>query len=201
MSQSVEFFYDYGSPASYLAFYRLLQLEKQYQLQIVYRPMLLGGVFKTIGNKDPASVPAKGLYLFTDFQRYAQRYGVTFRYNPHFPVNTLALMRAAVSLVDHPAALHSFNKLCFDAMWKEPQNMADPQVVGALLAASDLDAAGLFAATQNPAIKEDLKKRTQEAVDKGVFGAPTMFFNGQMYWGQDRIFMIVEQLESAVADQ
>ena len=109
MRNEIEFYYDYGSPAAYLAFYRLLQFQEKYDLSIIYRPMLLGGLFKTIGNRPPGVIPVRDKYLFDDFSRYTDRYGVTFNFNPHFPVNTLGLMRAAVALIDDPIALHTLN--------------------------------------------------------------------------------------------
>ena len=196
VKKEVEFYYDYGSPASHLAFYRLLQFQEKYGLEIKYRPILLGGLFKTIGNHPPGGVPAKGKYLFKDFLRYANRYGVRFNFNPYFPVNTLGLMRAAVALVDDAQALHTLNKACFDAMWVAQKNMSDPKTIGSVLSKTDLDLQHLMAAIQNSEIKENLKQRTQEAVDRGIFGAPTCFFRKQMYWGQDRLFFIEEQLSS-----
>lgn len=196
VSQSLEFYYDYGSPAAYLAFHRLAQFQETYTLDVVHRPMLLGGVFKTIGNRAPVMIPSKGKYLFQDLLRYANRYGVTFQFNPHFPVNTLALMRAATALIDDAPALETLNRACFNAIWRDQKNMADLAVITEVLSETDLDLPTLFAATQNPEVKESLKQRTQEAVDRGIFGAPTFFYNGEMYWGQDRLFMIEEQLKS-----
>ena len=101
MSQgkSVEFFFDFGSPASYLAYQRLPAIAAERGAAIVWRPMLLGGVFQATGNKSPMEVPAKGQYMVDDLQRFARRYGVPFAHNPHFPVNTLTLMRGAISCV------------------------------------------------------------------------------------------------------
>ena len=99
MIKKVEFFYDFGSPTCYLAFYKLRQLEEEGKLEIEYCPILLGGVFKSIGNSAPANIPAKGKYMFDDIIRYAQRYGFEYNFNPHFPPNTLNLMRSAVGMI------------------------------------------------------------------------------------------------------
>ena len=160
--------------------------------------MLLGGLFKATGNRPPVSVPAKGRYIFKDFLRYAKRAGLPFEFNPYFPINTLALMRAATALLDSPEQLEIFNRACFDAIWRDKLNMTDPKIVMQVLGKTSLDLTALMAETQNPVIKEELKRCTQEAVDRGVFGAPTFFFRKEMYWGQDRLFMIEEQLRESM---
>ena len=100
MTKTVEFFFDFGSPASYLAFRRLPDLAARTGARIDYCPMTLGGVFKATGNASPASIPAKGRYTGVDFRRWAKRYGTEFNFNPHFPINTLNLMRGAIGLIE-----------------------------------------------------------------------------------------------------
>src|SRR5690606_34706627 len=97
MSKTVEFYFDFGSPATYLAWTQLPAICAEAGARLVYRPMLLGGVFQAAGNASPISVPAKGRYMFRDLARFARRYGVPLQFNPHFPINTLALMRGAVA--------------------------------------------------------------------------------------------------------
>jgi 2-hydroxychromene-2-carboxylate isomerase len=131
MSKSIDFYFDFGSPAAYLAWTQLPLLCSDAGVQLAYKPMLLGGVFQATGNRAPMTVPLKGSYLFVDLARFARRYAVPLRLNPNFPINTLILMRIAIGLqqrkdqrfADYCAAM-------FRAIWVEAQNLNDP-VVGA----------------------------------------------------------------------
>jgi 2-hydroxychromene-2-carboxylate isomerase len=193
--KSFEYWFDFGSPAAYLAFTQLPKLEAETNAQAVYRPMLLGGVFQATGNQSPASVPAKGAYTFKDFDRFAKRYGVPFKNNPHFPINTLLLMRAAVGLQAHePERFMAYCKAVYQAIWVDALDMNDPATVGGVLHKAGFDPQTLVALANEPATKEALKSATAEAVTRGVFGAPTFFAGGQMFWGQDRLDFVKEAL-------
>lgn len=188
-TQTVEFFFDVGSPAAYLAWTQLPALCAAAGAELVYRPMLLGGVFQATGNRSPMEVPAKSRYIRTDLERHAARYGVPLRFNPHFPVNTLTLMRGATALQVHEGG-RRFDDYCrtmMRAMWVDGQSLNDPAVVGAVLQAADFDPHTVQALASEPAVKQRLKDVTDEAVARGVFGAPTMFVGAQMFWGQDRL--------------
>ena len=193
MAKVVEFYYDFGSPTCYLAFYKLRQLEDEGKLKIDYRPILLGGIFKAIGNSAAVNIAAKGKYLFEDIIRYAKRYGLEYNFNPHFPINTLTLMRGAVGMIKDER-FFDFNDVLFRAIWRDKKNMGEPETVKEVIEKAGLDFNKIYALSTDQSIKDDLKQRTAEAVEKGLFGAPTMFLDGEMYWGQDRIFMIEESL-------
>jgi 2-hydroxychromene-2-carboxylate isomerase len=196
MRKSVEFFFDFGSPAAYLAATQIAQLCEEAQSALVYKPMLLGGVFQATGNQSPANIPAKGGYIFIDFERFARRYGVPFARNPHFPINTLMLMRGAIGVqMQEPARLQAYIDAIFRAIWVDAQNLTDPAVVGAVLHRAGFDPQALLALTQAPEVKDRLKAVTQEAIERGVFGAPTMFVGDQMFWGQDRLDFVKEALQ------
>jgi 2-hydroxychromene-2-carboxylate isomerase len=140
-------------------------------------------------------VPAKGKYVLEDLTRFTKRYGVPFNQNPNFPINTLTLMRGAVALqMREPQKLKPYLDAIFKAMWVDGKNMADPATVGAVLQAAGFNAQELLALTADPQVKDKLKAVTQEAVERGAFGAPTFFINGRMYWGQDRLDFIKEEL-------
>ncbi|HIQ44718.1 2-hydroxychromene-2-carboxylate isomerase [Ectopseudomonas khazarica] len=195
MSKTVEFFFDLGSPASYLAHTQLPALCRDCGAALVYRPMLLGGVFQATGNASPAMIPAKGRYMIRDLARYAERYGVPMRFNPHFPINTLSLMRLLVAVQLHqPERLDDALQALFQATWVDGVNMGDPARVAEVLAAAGLDAAALQQQIGEPAVKEALKATTEEAVRRGVFGAPTCFVGDDMYFGQDRLDFVREAL-------
>jgi 2-hydroxychromene-2-carboxylate isomerase len=195
MNKTFEFHFDFGSPASYLAWTQLPALMAGSGARAEYRPMLLGGVFQAIGNQSPAMIPSKGKYTFTDLQRHAGRYGVPFSMNPHFPVNTMLLMRGATGLLMRgDPRFTAYCDAMFKAMWVDRLNMGEPATVGAVLAQAGFDPAALLALANEQAVKDRLKAATQEAVARGVFGAPTFFVGDQMFWGQDRIEWVREAL-------
>lgn len=194
--KSFEYWFDFGSPAAYLAFTQLQKLEAATNSKAVYRPMLLGGVFQATGNQSPASVPAKGAYTFKDFDRFAKRYGVPFNSNPHFPINTLLLMRGAIGMQHkEPERFLAYCKAVFRAIWVDALNMNDPDTVAVVLHKAGFDPQSLMSLANETAIKEALKAVTTDAVARGVFGAPTFFVGSQMFWGQDRLDFVKEALQ------
>jgi 2-hydroxychromene-2-carboxylate isomerase len=195
-AKTVEFFFDVGSPAAYLAWTQLPRIAGQAGATIDYRPMLLGGVFQATGNQSPMMVPAKGRYMLDDLQRHAIRYGVAFRHNPHFPINTLTLMRGATGVqMREPQRLQAYGDAVFRAIWVEGRNMNEPAEVGAALTAAGFDPQALLALAADAQVKEQLKSVTQDAVARGVFGAPAFFVDGCLYWGQDRLDFVKEALQ------
>ena len=191
----LDFYFDFGSPTAYLAYKRLQQLQGQYDLTIHYKPMLLGGVFKATGNSSPAFIPAKGQYMMMhDLPRFQKRYGVDFKHNPNFPINTLPVMRAAIAAKEL-GNLENFIEATFNAMWIDQKNMGDLDVIGSVLSEAGLDTAAIFEASQSPDVKSALIKSTEVAVERGVFGAPTMFIGDEMFFGQDRLDFIEERLK------
>ncbi len=200
MTRSVEFFFDFGSPASYLASTQLPTIAAQCDAQIVWRPMLLGGVFKATGNSSPASVPAKGRWMFGDLARWAKRYGVPFVHNPHFPVNTLTLMRIAAGLqMTRPADFAGYAESMFSAMWRDAGNLGDSEQLCAALVRTGLDADATLALAAQPDVKARLIATTEEAVARGVFGAPSFMVGDELFFGQDRLDFVREALTSPLA--
>ncbi|MET1067930.1 MAG: 2-hydroxychromene-2-carboxylate isomerase [Pseudomonas prosekii] len=195
MSKTVEFFFDLGSPATYLAYTQLPKICAQTGSQLVYKPMLLGGVFKATGNASPAMIPAKGRYMFKDLDRYAQRYDVPLKFNPHFPINTLMLMRAVTGMqVRHPERFQAFIDCLFSALWVEGRNLDDPATVAAVLTEHGFEPNAVLALTADEQIKTLLKENTEQAVQRGVFGAPSMFVGDELFFGQDRLDFVREAL-------
>lgn len=196
MTKTVEFFFDFGSPAAYLAWTQMPRIAKETGAQIDYQPFLLGGVFQATANRSPAEVVPKGRYMTVDLERFARRYGVPFVHNPFFPVNTLMLMRGAIGLqMRQPDKFIGYCNAMYHAVWVEARNMNDPAVVGEVLQQSGFDAPSFLALTADPQVKERLKAVTQDAVSRGAFGAPTFFVNGDMFWGQDRLDFVQEALQ------
>lgn len=196
MTKSLDFYFDVGSPASYLAWTQIPAMASQYNATVHWKPILLGAVFKATGNSSPAVIPAKARYMTQDLKRYAKRYGVDFNFNPHFPVNTLHLMRGAMACLDSPT-FPVYLTAVFNALWVDGKNMNDADVVAEVLTGAGIDPSAVFGAAQSDAVKEALKNRTEEAVARGVFGAPSIFVNDSMFFGQDRL----EWVEAALAQQ
>jgi 2-hydroxychromene-2-carboxylate isomerase len=194
MTKTVEFYFDVGSPTAYLAYKRLLQLNEQYKCSIKYHPILLGGIFKATGNNSPIMVPAKGRYMDMDMPRYAKMYGVPLKMNPHFPINTLNLMRGAIAALDTDY-FQIYLEAVFNAIWIDGKDMGDLDIVTSVLSSAGLDASIILELTQDPKIKDKLISNTEWAVERGLFGAPTMFIGGEMFFGQDRLHFIEAELK------
>ena len=196
--KSVEFYFDLGSPYSYLAYYRLLQIAEQQEIQIVYKPILLGGVFKATGNRSPIEIPVKGVYSILDMQRWAEYYQIPMQMNPHFPMNTLTLMRilTGVQLL-HLEKFEQVLKLLFDAMFGTPQNLNEPTVLAEVLKPSGFSVEDIMSMVQSDVVKQKLITETEQAIQRGIFGAPTFFVGVDMYWGQDRLHFVEQALNKA----
>ena len=194
MAKKVEFFFDVGSSYSYIAYKALPKFAATHDAEIVWRPMLLGGVFKATGNHSPAEIPAKMRWLGQDLQRWARRYGVPFAQNPYFPINTLTLMRGVVGMQMRGPDFPKYLETIFHAMWGEPRNLGQPEELAAVLRAAGFDAEAFQALVNDAAVKEQLKRNTEEAVTRGVFGAPSFFVGEEMFWGQDRLDFVAEAL-------
>jgi len=195
MTKTVDFYFDVGSPAAYLAWHRLPRICEEAGAALAYKPMLLGGVFQASGNQSPMSIPAKGRYVMSDLERFAERYRLPFSHNPFFPINTLTLMRGATGLqMRDEARLVPYVDAVYRAIWVDGKNMNDAGVVAGVLQEAGFDPAALLAMANDPEVKERLKAVTHDAVARGVFGAPTFFVGGHMYWGQDRLDFVKEAL-------
>jgi 2-hydroxychromene-2-carboxylate isomerase len=187
----VEFLFDFGSPNAYLAHKVIPAIEARSGARFIYIPVLLGGVFKATGNRSPmeayASIPAKLAYEGLETRRFVARHGLSrFRSNPHFPVNTLAIMRGAEAARD----LDQFGpyiEAVYAAMWEDGRKMDDPAVIGEVLSGAGLPAERLMAMTGDQAVKDRLMANTTHAVERGVFGSPSFFVGDELYFGKDRL--------------
>ncbi len=198
MSKSIEFYYDIGSPAAYLAFTQLPQLAAAVGAELIYKPVLLGGIFQATHNASPMMVPAKGKYMMIDLARFAARYGVPLHFSPHFPINTLQLMRATAAVqLRLPQRQPALTQALYQAMWVDGLNLGEAAVAGAVLQQAGLDAQEILGWCADPAVKEHLKSETEAAVKRGLFGVPSMFVGGEMYFGQDRLDLVREALHGA----
>lgn len=198
MTKTLELIFDFGSPNAYLSMKALPDLLDRTGADLVIAPCLLGGIFKATGNKAPmiqyADAPAKLAYENLEMRRFIAKHGlVRFRINPHFPVNTLTVMRGAIVAEDE-GNLDDYVDAVNRAMWEEGLKMDDPEVIAPFLSANGFDGPALLARTQEPAIKARLAANTDAAVARGVFGIPTFFVGSEMFFGKDRLAQVEEAL-------
>lgn len=194
----VEFHFDFGSPNAYLAHKVIPAIEARTGARFVYVPILLGGVFKLTHNRSPMEqfkdIPSKLRYQQVEIERFVRRHGLhAFRWNPHFPVNTVQIMRGAV-VADMDGFLDRYVDAVFHHMWEAPKKMDDVETVRAALRESGLDAEAILARVQDQAVKDALIRDTETAVARGVFGSPTFFVGEEMYFGKDRLREVEEEI-------
>ncbi len=194
MGKTLEYYFDYVSPFTYLANTQLPGIVERTGAEVDYRPILLGALQKSAENPAPITVPNKAKYMTTDLSRWAKRYGITLQFNPAFPINTVTLMRAALVTLEE-GGFPEFHAAMFDAMWRDPKNLGDQAVVRDVISGVGLDADRILERAQEPAVKEKLKTNTAEAHERGAFGAPTFFVGGEMYFGNDRLDFVEEALK------
>jgi 2-hydroxychromene-2-carboxylate isomerase len=194
MARTLEFYFDYGSPYSYLADTQVEAIARRAGATLDRKPMLLGGVFKATGNASPMTVAQKSKWSAFDMPMWARHYGVPFNRNPFFPVNTLALMRgAAAAQID--GIFERYHPAMYKAMWVDGRNLNDVEEVAAVLAEAGIDAQRFGNRIQEQDVKDRLKATTDEAVARGVFGAPTMFVDDMMFFGNDRLPFVEKALK------
>lgn len=186
MSKTVDFYYDFISPASYFALIRLTELCQKTGATINYKPMLLGGVFKANGNTPPITVPAKWEWFKTDFARHAEYYDIPYQLNPHFIFSTVSVMRGAFWALSE-GRIEDYNRAMFKAAWAEGKDLSSAEVIAEVLSGAGFNATVVMEAMTQPENKQALIETTNAAAERGVFGAPTMFVNDEIYFGQDRL--------------
>jgi len=195
----VDFLFDFGSPNAYFAHKVIPNIEKRTGVTFNYVPVLLGGIFKLTGNQAPAiafgNIKNKMPYEMLESQRFVKKHKLDkYKFNPNFPVNTLALMRMAVA-AQNMGFLPRYADAVFHHMWEEPKKMDDPDVIRAALQESGLEADALIAAAQTPEVKQGLMNNTEKAVERGAFGSPTFFVNDEIYFGKNTLRDVEEEIE------
>ena len=197
--REIELFYDIGSPYSYLAATQVEAIERTTSAQVRLKPFLLGAVFKATGNTPPAGVANKAKWMLADLAEWASAYGVPFRFPSRFPLNTLlterALTAAERTVGEGPARRLAL--ALFTAYWVDDRDVSDRQVIADVATALGIDASAVLAAADAQETKDLLRARTEDAVARGAFGAPTFFVGDRMYWGNDRIVLLERLFASA----
>jgi len=192
-----KFIFDFGSPKTYLVYKLLPGIEKRTNIKAEYVPVLLGGIFKSTNNVSPIesfkTVPAKGKYDDLDTERFVKKHDIAFNFNSNFPINTLNLMRGAIFAQEN-GIFDKYVELVFKSMWVDNQKMDDLEVVQSVFLKNKLPVKEIFEGTQDQKIKDKLIKNTSEAVEKGVFGAPSMLVNNELFFGKETLQDVEELL-------
>jgi len=198
MTKRLDFIFDFGSPNAYLSWKVLPAILERTGAELNLIPCLLGGIFKATNNQSPmqafGGVRNKLAYEMLETQRFVARHGLSaYRMNPHFPVNTLLIMRGLVA-ARRAGVGEAYAAAVLKAMWEDGRKMDDPAVVAEVLGAAGLDAEAILAATQDPAVKAELVANTEAAVERGAFGIPTFYVGDEMFFGKDRLGQVEEAL-------
>lgn len=192
-NKTLEFYFDLSSPYSYLAATQLPALAKRQGAKIEYRPFVLAAVFKATSNDMPVKVPAKGAYMLKDLERWAEFYGVRFKFSRYFPANTIKAMRLILVAEEQGEAEFVAQGL-FRAMWAEDRDINDSVVLGDIVEKAGLDPVAALAAVESQPIKDKLRANTDAAIARGAFGAPAMFVGDELFWGNDRLDFVERAL-------
>jgi 2-hydroxychromene-2-carboxylate isomerase len=197
MAKGLEFLFDFGGPNSYLAHKSLPEICARTGAELVYVPILLGGLFKLTNNQAPmmryAETPAKRNYEMLEFDRFVKAHALPFKMNPRFPINSLYLMRGAVA-AQQLGCFALYVDTVMAAMWKDSKDMGEAKIVRQVLDSAGLDSATLLALADDPDVKAELVANTEAAAKRGAFGVPTFFVGEEMFWGKERL----EQVEAAL---
>ena len=192
MIRSFEFYFDFISPYSYLAHKQILKIESDFNVKIKYMPILLGGLLDAAGITANVFIPPKAKYMIKDCKICASKHKINFKFNTYFPFKSVNLMRGVlVAEKDNFAKL--FIDKFFDAAWKDGLNLNDDSIVEKVLRNLNLNPNTFGERVLNSKTKEELKKRTNDAYLKGIFGAPSFFINNKMFWGQDRLEFVLNE--------
>ena len=200
---TIDFIFDFGSPNAYLAGKVLPGIADRTGAQVRRIPCLLGGIFKATNNASPmvafGGVTGKLAYEGLETRRFVEKHGLTaFKSNPHFPVNTLGIMRGLVA-AQRAGVEEAYVSVVLAAMWETAEKMDDPDVIRRVLDAGGLDGAALIAATQDPEVKAELVANTEAAVARGAFGIPTFFVGDEMFFGKDRLGQVEDEAARQIA--
>ncbi|GJM13983.1 MAG: DSBA oxidoreductase [Pseudohongiella sp.] len=203
MTVKVEFHFDFGSPNTYYCHRVIPEIEKRTGVGFDYFPILLGGVFKATNNKSPmeafAGIKNKSEYNALETQRFIERHALSkYRRNPHFPVNTLHIMRGAIYAIDQGIG-EKYIEAMYQCMWEEELDMADPEIIASALTAAGLPTDEILAGSVQPQIKKRLIENTEASVNRGTFGAPTFYVGDEIYFGKDKLREVEEEIVAQLA--
>ena len=192
MIKPFEFYFDFASPYTFLAHKEIKKIENENSIKVKYMPILLGALLSSAGIKANVDIPIKAKYMIKDCKLWAEKNRITFKFNNYFPIITLNLMRCVLVAEKKDFAQNFIDKV-FDAIWRDGLNLNDNAIVEKLLKNLDINPKTFLMDAIHPTIKDDLKKRTDNAHDKGIFGAPSFIVNNKIFWGQDRLEFVINE--------
>ena len=186
MIKPFDFYFDFISPYSFLAHKEIIKIERKNSIKIKYKPILLGGLHNLHGIKAPAFIPAKAKHMIRDCKLIAEKNKIKFKFNSYFPIRSLNLMRGVLVAEEDNFKSYYIDNI-FNAIWQDGLNMNDENIIEKILKNLNVNPKTFLLRVASASIKESLKKRTNEAYEKGIFGAPSFVSNNKIFWGQDRI--------------
>ena len=192
MIKPFEFYFDFVSPYSFLAHKEIKKIEKKAAIKISYKPILLGGLHNLHGIKAPAFIPAKAKHMIRDCKLISERNNIKFKFNSYFPIKSLNLMRGVLVAEEDNLKSYYIDNL-FNTIWQDGLNMNDEIIIQKVLKNINVNPKTFLLRSTSSSIKESLRKQTNEAYEKGIFGAPTFVSNNKIFWGQDRIEFVLKE--------
>jgi len=192
MIKPFDFYFDFVSPYSFLAHKEIRKIEDRIKIKITYKPMLLGGLHNLHGIKAPAFIPAKAKHMVRDCKLIAELNSVKFKFNTYFPIKSLNLMRG-VLVAEEDNIKNYYIDSIFNTIWQDGLNMNDDNIIQKVLKNININPKTFSLRSTSSLIKDSLRKRTSEAYEKGIFGAPTFVSNNKIFWGQDRIEFVLKE--------
>ena len=192
MIKPFDFYFDFISPYSFLAHKEIIKIERKNSIKIKYKPILLGGLHNLHGIKAPAFIPAKAKHMIRDCKLIAEKNKIKFKFNSYFPIKSLNLMRGVFVAEEDNYKSHYIDSI-FNAIWQDGLNMNDENVIQKVLKNLNINPKTFHLRSASSSIKDSLRQKTNEAYEKGIFGAPSFVSNNKIFWGQDRLeFVIIE---------
>ena len=195
MTKSIEFYFDFVSPYSFLAHKKIRKIKNNENIKFIYKPILLGGLHNLIGITAPAFINPKAKFMIRDCKMVAKKFNIKFTFNPLFPINSLNLMRGFLSI--NPDKKNTYIDNFFDAYWQDGLNLNEEKIIINLLKKCKINKDDFIKKIKDQKIKNKLKKLTQEAFKKDIFGAPTFVVNKKIFWGQDRLEYAIEEYKES----
>ena len=192
MIKPFEFYFDFISPYSFLAHKEIKKIENRMKIKIRYKPILLGGLHNLHGIKAPAFIPAKAKHMIKDCKLIAEKNNVKFKFNSYFPIKSLNLMRGVLVAEEDNIKNYYIDNI-FNTIWQDGLNMNDEIIIQKILKNLNVNPKTFILRSTSSSIKDSLRKKTNEAYEKGVFGAPTFVSNNKIFWGQDRIEFVLKE--------
>ena len=192
MIKSFDFYFDFISPYSFLAHKKIKLIEQENSIKIRYMPILLGGLHNLHGIKAPAFIPAKAKFMIRDCKLIAEKNNIKFKFNSYFPIKSLNLMRGVIVAEEDNYKSYYIDSI-FNSIWADGLNLNDEKIVYKILQNLNVNPKTFFLRTASSSIKESLRKKTNEAYENGIFGAPSFISNNKIFWGQDRLDFVLNE--------